>query len=92
MKKMIIFGAGNFGKRALSFYGKNDVFCFVDNNIAKVGQYIEGKKIISFVDMLKISSEYKIIIATARNIEIKKQLDENGISDYVCYTPSYEHL
>lgn len=31
-RKIILFGAGDFGKKALEYFGPEQVHCFVDNN------------------------------------------------------------
>lgn len=31
--QLILFGAGNYGKSALSFFGNENVFCFSDNAV-----------------------------------------------------------
>ena len=38
MKKIILFGAGENGKRALEFLGNDNVECFVDNAKEKIGK------------------------------------------------------
>lgn len=37
-KKMILFGAGDYGKKALAYVGKDNVAFFVDNNAGAVGK------------------------------------------------------
>ena len=92
MKKYILFGAGNFGKMALGYYGAENVECFADNNQAKVGQFIQGKPIISFQKMKEIAGAFHIVISSGSIDSMAKQLEENGISEYLLYSPSMQNL
>ena len=38
-KKVILFGAGQYGRKALEYFGQEQVYCFVDNNIDLVGSF-----------------------------------------------------
>lgn len=38
MRKLILFGAGHYGRDALSFFGAENVFCFCDNKIEGLKQ------------------------------------------------------
>ncbi|NLK86457.1 MAG: adenylyltransferase/cytidyltransferase family protein [Clostridiaceae bacterium] len=83
--KIIIFGAGDKGREALSFYGDERVACFADNDTAKIGQIIDGHPVISFDEVLKLMTEYKIVITVKKHEEITKRLLENGIRDFEVY-------
>ncbi len=92
MKKYILFGAGNFGKSALRYYGQDAVWCFADNNGSRVGEDYCGKKIISFEEMKARAGEYALVICANAAEAIKEQFEKNGLTDYRCYTPAYEHF
>lgn len=92
MSKFIIFGAGNFGKRAIAYYGEENVFCYVDNDSKKEGMTFCNKKVIGFDEYKSIAQDYITIIANAHAEEIKSQLLEYGIRNFYCYTPAYEHF
>lgn len=92
MKKYILFGAGNFGKMALAYYGEENVECFADNNQAKAGQFIQGKPIISFQRMKEIAGEFQIVISSGSVESMSKQLEENGIFEYLLYSPAMQGL
>lgn len=85
MKKLILFGAGQIGKAALEFWGEDSIECFVDNNPTKVGTLLEGKKIISFQDLLQIYQNYQIMITANCYGEIAEQLKQAGILEYKKY-------
>jgi len=63
-KKLILFGAGIIGRRAMDFFGAETVFCFTDNN--KAGQTVWGKQVISF-DALKSIKDYYDVVLTANS-------------------------
>ena len=92
MKKYILFGAGDYGKKALNFYGAANVAFFVDNNAKKANKTISGKDILDFQSYLAIQKNYVTVISSSFVSEIAKQLQDNGISDYLYYSPAYEHF
>ena len=47
-KKIILFGAGEFGRKALEYFGEDKVAFYADNNEELTGTVINGKKVISF--------------------------------------------
>ncbi len=60
-KKIILFGAGIVGLKALHYYGAKNVYCFTDNY--KCGQLLRGKKIVSFEELQRIHQDYRVIIS-----------------------------
>ena len=66
MQKIILFGAGKYGKAAVRYYGVDNVAGFVDNNESKIGTKIFGIQVISFFDMLQMftKDKYKVIISS----------------------------
>lgn len=90
--KYIIFGAGEYGKRALSHLNREGeiVDFFADNNPDKVGVYKSGKEILSFERMLSMVSQYDIMIAIhGDNIyPLIHQLSAYGIDQY-CTLQTY---
>ena len=80
--RIIIFGAGNRGRKALDFYGHNKVACFADNDSAKTGNKIEGYPIISFDLMVQLKDEYKIVISVKQYEDIVEQMLKNGIHEF----------
>lgn len=86
-KKVILFGAGAFGKKALAYFGEDRVVYYADNNAEMAGSLISGKEVISFEELKEKKDEYQIVISVdARKIPIlAAQLEENGITEYVTY-------
>lgn len=73
MKKICLFGAGNLGKQALMFYGKDNVAFFCDNDEKKQGRLIEGVKVISFNDLVSVNSSVRVVISVI-NCEAVEQI------------------
>lgn len=87
-KKIILFGAGKRGLRALEKYGANKIAFFCDNSINLQGEYISGKKVISFEELCKCHQDYKVVVTVFKDKylkEIVKQLIKNEI-DYTIYS------
>jgi radical SAM protein with 4Fe4S-binding SPASM domain len=82
MKRLILFGAGENGKKALEFWGAERVECYVDNNLQKVGQSYCGKKIISFEELCSIWKNYEIMVTANCYGEIAEQLKTAGVSRF----------
>lgn len=80
-KKIILFGAGAYGRKALESYGRDRVACFVDNNPVLQGKLIDGIPIISFEVLMGIHRNYQIVLSAASRaaIAIAEQLVEAGI-------------
>lgn len=93
-KKIILFGAGDFGKKALDYFGQDRVAYYADNNPALAGSTINGKEVISFERMKEIQNDYQIVISVdARKIPILAgQLEKNGIAEYTTYLELVNHL
>lgn len=86
--KVILFGAGRWGREALSYFKQENVYCFCDNNVRAGQEKLAcGKRVISFQELLEIHKEYVIVISTGTDFieEISNQLDTAGIEDYFIY-------
>lgn len=79
----VLFGAGEFAKKAILNIKKEDVFCFIDNNRGKENDYLEGKRIFSFEDFMKIVDyqNKKIYITSSTYREIAEQLTLHGFKE-----------
>ena len=80
--KIIIFGVGERGKAVFSYFHKEEIVAFIDNDSAKTGKEYEGKKIISIEEYKKYYSQYFIFIGVHNSAEIKNQLEKEGIIQY----------
>lgn len=82
-KKYIIFGAGNYGEKAVALLGDQAVF-FVDNDSEKVGAMKCGLEIRAFKETVELAGDYSFLIAVAKKriYEIILQLQRAGIKEY----------
>lgn len=83
-KKYVIFGAGDYGKKALEMLGKENVAFFVDNDKNKDGSIIDGVKVKFFQRINKKLKEYLVIVAVSYQYikDIKTQLQDVGVLPY----------
>ena len=86
MQKIALFGAGMYGKRALSVLrgeGK-EVACFIDNAPQKWNTVVCGVPVMSLDDFLVKYDDYYIYICINEKLQdvIKKQLEDAGISNF----------
>ena len=86
----IIFGAGKYGVECFGHMNPNDVAFFCDNNKNKVGTYCCGKLVISFYNMLEIVKSHTLIIAVMDNLNLRQQLNNHGIYNYIIYANDNE--
>lgn len=93
-KKIILFGAGDFGKKALEYFGEDRVAYYADNNAGMAGSLINGKEVLTFAQLKEKKDKYQIVISVdARKIPIlAAQLEENGITEYATYLELANHL
>lgn len=82
-KKIVVFGAGNFGKRTIKYlktFGY-EVDFLVDNDPLKAGRFVEGVQVKPF-DALSVSAEVTVLIAVAdteAQTAIAVQLNERQV-------------
>lgn len=83
-KKIVIFGAGNYGKNALKVLGKENVAFFLDNNPKLRGENIEGIEIKNFDEEKMNLEAYDIIVSVSDKYygEIEKTLLKAQYYDY----------
>ncbi len=93
-RKIILFGAGAFGKKALDYFGSDRVAYYVDNNAALAGSRVNGIEVISFEALKKMHEDYRVVISVdARKIPVlAEQLEENHITGYEVYLEMVRHM
>ncbi len=86
-QSIVIFGAGEYGQRALQHVGRENVKCFLDNNKELQGKKIEGKEVFSMAQIKSAQEEILVLVAVdARKVgALVKQLEENSITRYLTY-------
>lgn len=75
MNDYVIWGAGERGIRALKEIGRENVICFIDSDTKKQTELIEGKKIISFEKLRKITNA-KILVAIEHFEDVVKIIEK----------------
>lgn len=75
-KGVVIFGAGDFGRKTLDIISSDEVAFFVDNDKRKAGTEINGVKVYHFSDVSDILKHYRIIVSVGAKYinEVFKQL------------------
>lgn len=91
MKKIVIFGAGNYGRKAFLDYGKENVAFFIDNNVTRHGTLFCGKEIKSLAEVLADKEHYRLVVANSYYASICRQLETVGITDYEVYEADILH-
>ena len=90
MGAYILFGAGQYGKKAIKFLGKENIECFIDNNSDLRGKRLEDIDIFAFQDFdFEMRAKDKKIVITVSpksENEIARQLEGSGINNYVCFS------
>lgn len=82
MKKIAIFGAGQYGRKALKKFGNDRVEYFIDNSPSKQGTKYCGKTVRSLDEALCGNEEIEILVASIYSQSIVNQLREHGITGY----------
>lgn len=93
-RQIILFGAGVYGHKALEYFGAERIHCFVDNNIALTGTFVDGIPIISFEQLKRIHKDYQIVISVGSriSIELAQQLEAAGIHDFSLFVDMFEKI
>ena len=89
-KSVVIFGAGDFGRKTLDIVSVDDVAFFVDNDKKKAGMEINGVKVYHFSDVSDILKHYRIIVAVDTKYidEVNEQLKTVSVVP----TDTYLHM
>jgi ubiquinone/menaquinone biosynthesis C-methylase UbiE len=87
--KYIIYGAGMYGAEAVTYFGEENILCFADGALGKIGSVYCNKRVISFNQMVeKAKTESaQIILALEDFSAIKSRLKEIGLTDFAIFNP-----
>lgn len=87
--RIVIFGAGDKGKKALREYGKEHVICFVDNDSFKWDRLILGVPVNNPYIYFNNEDNKKrnVLIATSNEESVIVQLDRLSVQKYNIYIP-----
>ncbi len=88
MKKYVLFGAGEYAKYAVEIVGKNNIAFIMDNDSNKCGMKLDGIPVYAFKEKITESRDYIIVISVSNRYydEISRQLEQNGISEFLSVT------
>ena len=78
--KVIIFGTGNYYRLSKKYIDMNQVICFVDNDLDKAGEFLDGKKIVAPKDADFRGCDY-VLVLVMRYQDILKQLSGMGVAE-----------
>lgn len=90
-KSVILFGAGRYGKMALTELGEENVEYFVDNDIHKQGSEIEGKKIYPLCHLEQVKETKTVMICGMSHITMERQLIEMGVKNFKLFEPQVHY-
>lgn len=85
---LILFGAGHYGKDALSYFGEKNVYCFSDNKVKGTDEIeVCGKKVISFERFMEVWQDHIVVVCLKLEfcLEVCKQLEDAGVRGYIVY-------
>lgn len=85
-KAWVLFGAGDEGKK-MAFMLENAgklVYAFCDNDENKAHTYVDGKRVLSFKELLSIHNKYQIVLSVSKKYEkeLADQLQKAGIKKF----------
>lgn len=86
-KDLILFGTGDYGHKALRYFGKDRVRCFADNDKNRAGTSLDGIPIVSFGQMMEIHKSCQVVLCTGCRplMEIAAQMEDAGITGYALF-------
>lgn len=80
--KIIIWGAGEMGRRVVPYLGKKNIVAFIDNDIKKIGELYLGIPVISLEEYEAKYNKIPILITPLAEEEIESVLRKRGIRIY----------
>lgn len=81
--KIILFGAGERGRNALQYYGRDTVAYFCDNAAQRKGTFVDGIEVISFEKMVELHRKgYDVVLTPLFPGTMYEQLREAGVEKY----------
>jgi hypothetical protein len=86
---LLIWGAGEMGKRILMHLGPENVVAFIDGNAQKIGKHFYGKPIISYETYKKKYKDYFMVVSPRESTNIEETLLKDSIVSYfkLCNCP-----
>lgn len=90
-RKIILFGAGMYGQKALRYFGADRIICFVDNNEKIWGTRLHNIPVIPFRELKQRRGDCRVVISMAsRNaVSAARQLETEGVKDFSIFTETF---
>lgn len=80
--KIIIWGAGEMGRRVVPYLNREDIVAFIDNNTSKIGNLYLGIPIISLDEYKAKHNHIPLLITPLAEDEIERLLIDRGFRFY----------
>ena len=80
--KIVIWGAGDMGRRVIPYLDKESIVAFIDNNTDKIGTWYFGIPIISIDEYEAKYNKIPILITPLAEEEIENVLINKGVGFY----------
>lgn len=93
-KKYVLFGAGEYGKRAIRYLSEEKIAYFLDNDRRKTGTNIEGIPVYLLEEKRSELINYTVVISVSKEKEdtIARQLDKGGVTEYIHLKDEYSRI
>lgn len=88
-KKLILYGAGENGKRWMEKLGEDKIWKYADSDVRKAGTKLGGKEIVSISELNAYKNRIKIFIDVSEKYrgEVEKKLSESGMNSCLVNSP-----
>jgi len=84
--KYLIWGAGRRGTQYKKYFKDEELVAYVDNDIKKIGTFLEGKRVISFSEYLLHYRDHFLIIGMIFEKQSVEELKQLGINNYILFS------
>ncbi len=93
-KRYVLFGAGEYGKRAIRYLSEEKIAFFLDNDPQKAGTKIENIPVYMLEEKRSVLIDYTLVISVSKEKEsdISEQLDREGFHAYVTLKDEYSKI
>ena len=85
-KQKILYGAGDYGRKAFNHYGIEQVYAFADIN--KSGTEYLGKPILHPSELVTLGGKYEIIVCVKEYDSVVDYLKSIDVSGFLIFFPS----
>lgn len=92
--KILLYGAGNYGKAWIARIGADKIWGVLDGRTELLGTEIEGVPVIGIDQLKQLGDNYHILISASGIAfdQIKEILQKNGLGEKILYSPYDESV